>query len=355
MVKDDVSPIAGAAFPVGIAFYAIGLMFFFFNFLHIGGFQAAMQMSKLERFELAKEAGIALPYMPFTNVGLLLLTLSFWKTRTFLTFATMTGALTFWAALGLFLQDRTASVYALLCVFGLLGFLRNWKLSYKLVGSAIVLYVAFTIYAQVRWIIPRIAEGKMTSQAAREWVEENTAEDWVMPENNEFAGPYYSLVYNVDSPQKLRWGMTYVEGLFYFLPKQLYPGKKPVPIGNEFAQEIHSRFASAYFPVSGWGYSPVAEAFVNFSWPGVVFIPILWGLGLDMLERLRWRGLTGLLCAMALLPQLQNANRINFLWAWTEGIFAVVVCICGVSLARFVANATSSNRPAHMAVRAGRT
>jgi hypothetical protein len=355
MIKDDVNPVAGAAFPVGIAFFAIGLLFFFVNFTTVGGFRAAVEMSKMERFEIARDAGFFLPYMPFATVGLMLLALAFWKTRSFLTFATLAAALTSWAALGFVLQDRTASAYALLCVLGLLGFLRSWKLSYKLVLFAVVIYLAFTVYAQVRWIIPRIAEGKMTSQAAGEWVQANSAEDWIMPENNEFAGPYYSLVYNVDNPPKLRWGKSYLEGLLYFLPKQLYPGRKPTPIGNEFAQEIHSHFATAYFPVSGWGYSPVAEAYVNFSWTGVVIVPIMWAIGLDLLERLRWRGLTGLLCATALLPQLQNANRINFLWAWTEGIFAIVVCICGVALARFVANATSFNRPVRVAAaRAGR-
>ena len=354
MIKDDVNPVGGAAFPVGIAFFAIGLVFFFVNFTTVGGFRSAVEMSKLERSEMAKEAGFFLPYMPFAIVGLMLLALAFWKNRSFLTFATLTGALTLWAALGFLLQDRTASAYALLCVAGLLGFLRSWKLSYKLVAVAVLIYLSLTVYAQIRWIIPRIAEGKMTSQAASEWVQANTAEDWIMPENNEFAGPYYSLVYNVDNPPKPRWGKSYLDALFYFLPKQLYPGKKPVPIGNEFAQEIASHFANAYFPVAGWGYSPVAEAYVNFSWPGVMIIPIVWAIGLDLLERLRWRGLTGLLCATALLPQVQNANRINFLWAWTEGVFAVLVCICAVALTRFVANATSSNRPVRLAARAGR-
>lgn len=354
MLKDDVNPIGASAYPVGIAFFTIGLVFFFVNFTLIGGFRSALEMSKIERFEVMRDTGIFLPYMPFATVGLMLLSLAVWKNRSMLSVLTLSGALLFWAALGFLLQDRTASAYALLCVLGLFGFLWNWKLSYKLITFAILLYLSFTIYAQVRWIIPRIAQGNMTSQAAGEWVQANSAADWIMPENNEFAGPYYSLVYLVDNPPKLRWGKSYLDGIFYFLPKQLYPGKKPTPIGNEFAFEIHSRFASAYFPVSGWGYSPVAEAFVNFSWPGVVIIPILWAIGLDFLERIRWRGVMGLLCVMSLLPQLQNANRINFLWTWTEGVFAVAVCFCAVSAARFTANAMSFNRPARFTARTSR-
>jgi hypothetical protein len=96
----------------------------------------------------------------------------------------------------------------------------------------------------------------------------------------------------------------------------------------------------------------VAEAYVNFSWPGVVVIPILWAIGLDMLERVRWRGVLTLICVMSLLPQMQNANRIDFLWAWTEGVFAVVVSVSAVVLARFAANAVTFNRPARLATRA---
>jgi hypothetical protein len=116
----------------------------------------------------------------------------------------------------------------------------------------------------------------------------------------------------------------------------LYPGKKPLPIAEEFAKEIHNHFASAYFPVAGWGFSPVAEAYVNFSWLGVFIVPVVLGTGLDMLERLRWRNALCLICVTSILPQMQNANRINFLWAFTEGLFFVAVSLTAVESARVV-------------------
>ncbi len=345
MIKDDVNLISEGAFPVGLLFFAIALIFFFTNMAAIGGFQAVLEMNKLERFDRARESGFFLPYMPFGVTSLVMLALAFWKSRNLLTLCTFLGALTFWCVLGFSIQDRSETAYALLSVLGLMGFLRSWKLSYKLVAFVLLIYISFTVYAQVRWIIPRLAEGKMTSQTASEWVQANTAEDWIMPENNEFAGPYYSLVYAVDNPPTLRWGRSYVNGMFFFLPKRLYPGTKPKPIGNEFALEIASKFANAYFPASGWGYSPVAEAYVNFSFAGVVIVPILWGIGLDLLERLRWRGLLGLICVTALLPQTLNANRIDFLWAYTESLFAVGAATIACFAARFVATSVAGNRP----------
>ena len=148
----------------------------------------------------------------------------------------------------------------------------------------------------------------------------------------------------MDNPPALRWGSSYVNGLFFFLPKKLYPGIKPRPIGNEFADEIASKFASAYYPASGWGYSPVAEAYINFSFPGVLVIPVLWAIGLDLLERLRWRGLVGLICVTVLLPQTLNANRIDFLWTYTESLFAIGAALSACIAARFVANSRASNR-----------
>ena len=48
-------------------------------------------------------------------------------------------------------------------------------------------------------------------------------------------------------------------------------------------------------------------------------------------------GLTALLCVTMLLPQMQNANRINFLWVFTEGLFALAATLSAVWLCRLIA------------------
>jgi hypothetical protein len=336
ILQDDINTVAAAAFPVGCVFFTIGVLFHFANLLQIGSFRETLALTKMARFELIKNAGMALPFMPFTVVGLMFLALAYWKMRSQASFIVLVAAGVFWSALNLFLQDRSATAYSLLAVVGLLSFLRSWRLSYKLVGFALLLYFSFTLFAQVRWIIPRVFYGSMSSTQAGEWVQENQAADWVLPENSEFSGPYFSVVYAVDNPGALKWGKSYVDAFTFFLPRKLYPGEKPQPLAEEFAKEIHNRFASAYFPVAGWGYSPVAEAYVNFSWFGVVVLPIIIGVCLDMLERFRWRNALSLICVMSLLPQMQNANRINFLWAFNESLFFVAVSITAVESARFV-------------------
>jgi hypothetical protein len=37
-----------------------------------------------------------------------------------------------------------------------------------------------------------------------------------------------------------------------------------------------------------------------------------------------------------ILPQMQNANRINFLWVYTESLFAIVTAISAVGLCRLL-------------------
>ena len=343
MHVDDLNVLAGAAFPVGIIFFMIGNLFMILNILKLGGMREVFSMQKLTRFELTREAGLLLPYMPFAVSGVMLLALSFWKKRDLKTLLTLSAAVLTWVAFGFLLQERTTTFYVLISVVGMLGFLRGWRLSYKIVIAGLFVYLWFMVYGQMRWVIPVVMEGRMSSQAAVEWVQENSAADWIMPENNEFAGPFYSLVYNVDDPAPLRWGKSYVDGFLYFLPKVLYPSK-PVPIGNEFAQEVHSKFATAYSPVSGWGYSPVAEALVNFGWAGVAILPVFWAVGLDLLERFRWRNTFALLCVTSLLGELQNANRINWTWVWTESVFNIVVCALAILFVRLVANSMQSNR-----------
>jgi hypothetical protein len=334
---DELDRVSSSAGIVGFLLAGLGLIFFFVNIIAIGGMRLALELPKIKRMELMKEAGTFFPYVPVFSAGLVLLALAFWRKRTRGSLIILLGAFGLWSMLSLLLGDRTGIAYAILSIVGLFAVLYDWKLSYKLVLGAVLVYMVFSVYSQVRWLIPKIGQGTMSAQQAKDWMQANGAADWILPENNEFAGPYYSVVDAAEVSPALRWGNSYADSLLFFLPQGLYPGKKPLPLANEFALEIHNRYATAYFPVSGWGYSPVAEAYVNFSWPGVVLVFAGWAWLFDSLEKFRWRSLTALLCVTMLLPQMQNANRINFLWVFTEGLFALAATLSAVWLCRLIA------------------
>jgi hypothetical protein len=83
--------------------------------------------------------------------------------------------------------------------------------------------------------------------------------------------------------------------------------------------------------VSGWGYSPIAEAFQNFGMPGVCVISSLWMGAFIVLSGFR-NSQGGLLVAAVLSSETVNVNRIDFRTVYLESFF----CIVGVLLASLV-------------------
>jgi oligosaccharide repeat unit polymerase len=84
---------------------------------------------------------------------------------------------------------------------------------------------------------------------------------------NEFVTPIYTLMHYVNNVRPLRLGMTYLMAPTQFIPRALWPDK-PESLSLQFMRDA---FGST--SLIGFAYTPVTEAFLNFSWPGpfVVF------------------------------------------------------------------------------------
>ena len=79
---------------------------------------------------------------------------------------------------------------------------------------------------------------------------------------NEFVTPIYTLMHYVNNVRPLRWGVTYLTAPTQFIPRAFWPDK-PESLSLQFMRDA---FGST--GLIGFAYTPVTEAFLNFSWVG---------------------------------------------------------------------------------------
>jgi oligosaccharide repeat unit polymerase len=79
---------------------------------------------------------------------------------------------------------------------------------------------------------------------------------------NEFVTPIYTLIHYVNNVRPLRLGVTYLTAPTQFIPRAFWPDK-PESLSLQFMRDA---FGST--GLIGFAYTPVTEAFLNFSWVG---------------------------------------------------------------------------------------
>jgi oligosaccharide repeat unit polymerase len=89
----------------------------------------------------------------------------------------------------------------------------------------------------------------------------------ILVTQNEFVSPIFTLMHYVDNIRPLRWGMTYLAAPTLFVPRAIWP-LKPESLSLQFMRDAFGTTG-----LMGFAYTPVTEAFLNFSYigPFVVF------------------------------------------------------------------------------------
>ncbi|KAB2903191.1 MAG: O-antigen polysaccharide polymerase Wzy [Anaerolineae bacterium] len=115
------------------------------------------------------------------------------------------------------------------------------------------------------------------------------------------AGPFVSLVTVTQRPSPLRFGETYLDSFYLLIPRFLW-AERPLDLSVIFAQEMIPRWQ----PGQGFGYSLLAEAYLNFSWLGVLLqyflIGLFWGYLWKGIRRIFW--------------YFSNDFWLSFYWVW---------------------------------------
>ncbi len=84
----------------------------------------------------------------------------------------------------------------------------------------------------------------------------------ILVTQNEFVSPIYTLIHYINTDRPLRLGFTYISAPGLFMPRAIWPDK-PESLSIQFMRDAFGTTG-----LMGFAYTPVTEAFLNFSWVG---------------------------------------------------------------------------------------
>jgi hypothetical protein len=84
----------------------------------------------------------------------------------------------------------------------------------------------------------------------------------ILVTQNEFVSPIFTLMHYVNADRALRWGLTYLSAPALFVPRAIWPSK-PESLSLQFMRDAFGTTG-----LMGFAYTPVTEAFLNFSFVG---------------------------------------------------------------------------------------
>ena len=324
-------------FKTGIICYAIGILLYFLQYLQLGGYWAALAIERTRRFEVMAEK-ISLPYFAFVLVGLVMTTASGDQSRKRAAAILMTAL---WCVLVMVQGDRRLMLQTVLAVLSAATFLvaKSTRIRMKHLAIVLAAYTALAVAGQLRGQIPGLLSDSGSQHKVLDPSKDKPLLDSVTPGNAEFGGPFLSVLYNVEHVTDYWLGKSYIDTIPCILPRIIYHSKPPSP-ATELANEVH-RGRIFGFAAAGWGYSPIAEAFLNFGILGVCVISSIWMgafISLSRLRNYRW----GLVIAAVLTPETINANRIDFRTVYLEAFSCTVVVIISALVAKSLYQVSSS-------------
>jgi len=201
---------------------------------------------------------------------------------------------------GLAFWESTRKAYllgvCLLCVNLLLAFYTSNKdpillsllaiassvLGKKRIGTVKVLILILIAFPAVLLIMPIFSlyrSGIPLSSISLQLLGDHISFTMVDP-----AGPMIAISHNITNPPPFRFGSTYITSIGVLVPKILW-SNRPLDLAEQFAHEQIPN----WLPGQGLGFSPIAEAFINFGILGSFFhffmFALIWGLGWKFLQR----------------------------------------------------------------------
>jgi hypothetical protein len=310
---------SAAWFYSGLIMYVIGLAMYFLEYDQIGGYLAGIKGGRGNRFDEFHSAALSWPYLAFLIPGLAAVWYSAAHTSTKATKWIARAALVLWCGLLVPQGDRLLVLQAILATAAVSFVCRRRKLALgiRLCVLLTLAYIALAAFGYLRVAIAPWVSGEMTNADVEFFLATDPLGDHLKPERSELAGPYLSLLQvTTDSQGDILQGNSYANAIMSVLPKALYPGTKPIYLSELFAQTIHRGKG----PVSGWGFNPVAEAYLNFGMIGIVFPFMLWTIAFYVLSALKVYPPVGTLIFAVLLPEAIDANRMDF-----RNVYCIVV------------------------------
>lgn len=166
-------------------------------------------------------------------------------------------------------------------LLALLG-LASAMLGGKRIGSVKILFLVLFAFPVVLLILPLFSvfrSGIPISLEATQLLGNYMSFTKIDP-----AGPMNAISHHIMNPSPLRLGVTYITSAGILIPKILWPGR-PLDLSEQFAREQITN----WMPGQGLGFSPLAEALINFGILGAflhfLLFAMLWGWGWRLAQR----------------------------------------------------------------------
>ena len=141
---------------------------------------------------------------------------------------------------------------------GLAGIIATRRQSTIRLGAVIAGFIAFAAFTAIGIVRQVISDPTVLTRF-------NPVE--ILVTQNEFVSPIYTLMHYVEADRPLRWGLTYLSAPTLFIPRAIWEWK-PESLSLQFMRDAFGTTG-----LMGFAYTPVTEAFLNFSFAGpfVVF------------------------------------------------------------------------------------
>lgn len=160
------------------------------------------------------------------------------------------GSILFFVLFQLAMGNRRDFLPMLIFLAGVIATRRQAVIRFGTLVAGAIAFVAFTAIGIVRQLI---TDPALLTRF-------NPVE--ILVTQNEFVSPIFTLMHYVNTIRPLRWGLTYLAAPTLFVPRAIWPDK-PESLSLQFMRDAFGTTG-----LMGFAYTPVTEAFLNFSWVG---------------------------------------------------------------------------------------
>jgi len=329
--------------------FILGIVMLLLDYARLGGIFKTLAMERGDRMALmsAKRGNLPFLYFLFTSSAMYFYYLIYrtnWKTLKGYAFFGLVNL----AIIGLWILEGERSNIIMLTLI----LLAIWSSKYP-VRISVKWFIIFSILWFLFSSIAYVRDAITNSIRARDptimisHVKERFTWEWLNP--GEFKGPYLTLTASIDRGEELKYGQTYLQAIPYLLPRSLYPGEKPLTVGHQFGKYMQSLLGRKRR--IGVGFSPIAEAYINFGFIGPFIVMFLFGIGLGHLSSLRRKkSFFWVILYAGLLPVAWKFNRSGFANGFSYMVYSLGAIIFLYILILFIAETFSPMKKRHTEV-----
>jgi hypothetical protein len=225
----------------------VGLFGFIFAYAAARGVRISLT---IDRGQVGWVQGQLWVVLMFAANGFVMYMIAAWSGLTRLKRIALVLTVTLFILFQLAMGNRRDFLPMLVFLAGIIATRRQSTIRLGAVIAGFVAFAAFTAIGIVRQVITD--PGVLTRF--------NPVE--ILVTQNEFVSPIYTLMHYVEADRPLRWGLTYLSAPTLFIPRAIWEWK-PESLSLQFMRDAFGTTG-----LMGFAYTPVTEAFLNFSFVG---------------------------------------------------------------------------------------